>query len=74
MTEIRACDDPAHCITCSDEGIPMRVVSCDADGALAWCESETGARSEVLIGLIEHACAGDVVLVHAGTALTRVGT
>jgi hydrogenase maturation factor len=66
------CEDPNHCITCSDEGITMRVVSCDSDGMLAWCETDDGARSEVLTGLIENVRAGDAVLVHAGTALARV--
>jgi hydrogenase maturation factor len=66
------CDDPTHCITCSDEGTPMRVLSVDADGTLGWCESERGEKSEVLMGLIENALEGDTLLVHAGTALIRL--
>ena len=33
-----------HCITCSDEGVAMRVVEADADG-LARCATEDGARA-----------------------------
>jgi hypothetical protein len=62
---------PTRCITCSDEGIAMRVVSCDAAGALAWCETKN-ERIEVLTGLIENPQVGDILIVHAGTALVRV--
>jgi hydrogenase maturation factor len=50
----------------------MRVVSCESDGMLAWCETEDGARTEVLTGLIENVRVGDIVLVHAGSALARL--
>jgi len=69
-----SCDDPFHCITCSDEGVPMRVLSLDGDGAIARCEGESGVESEVLVGLIEHLQVGEVVVVHAGTALARMQT
>ena len=61
-----------HCVTCSDEGIPMRVVLVDDDRCLALCEAEDGARSSVEIALVDGAAAGDTLLVHAGTALTRL--
>ncbi len=38
-----ACRDD-HCITCSDEGVPMRVVEADTDG-VARCEREDGQRA-----------------------------
>ena len=64
------CDD-VHCITCSDEGVPMRVVRIDADRALALCEDDDGARASVEIALVDRVADGDRLLVHAGTALRR---
>jgi hydrogenase maturation factor len=68
-----SCED-AHCITCSDEGLPMRIVLVDEERCLALCEDEAGERSSVEIALIDGAAEGDTVLVHAGTALTRLAT
>lgn len=79
------CDAEGHCITCSDEAIPMRVVELLAGSGVALCEvlgegggGEAGGagggneRAEVLIGLVDGVATGDVVLVHAGAALVRV--
>jgi hydrogenase maturation factor len=63
--------DAGHCITCSDEGVPMRVVEAGAAG-IAVCEREDGQRSEVLCDLVWPVAAGDSLLVHAGTALLRL--
>ena len=63
--------DAGHCITCSDEGVEMRVVAIDEARAMALCEDGEGARSSVEIALVD-ASEGDTVLVHAGTALVRV--
>jgi hydrogenase assembly chaperone HypC/HupF len=63
-----------HCITCSDEGVPMRVTSVDADRGLALCEDEGGARSTIEIALVEPVAPGDRLLVHAGVALTGLGS
>ncbi len=60
-----ACGD-AHCITCSDEGIPMRVLAID-DG-IAVCADADGGRHEVMIDLVP-ATVGDPLLVHAGVAI-----
>jgi hydrogenase maturation factor len=65
-----SCHDD-HCITCSDEGIEMRVVRVDEERAMALCEDGDGARRSVEIALVE-ATEGDTLLVHAGTALVRV--
>ena len=62
---------PHHCITCGDDGVPMRVLLVDEARALALCEGEDGARNSVEIALVD-AAPGDTLLVHAGTALTRV--
>ena len=60
------CDD-GHCVTCSDEGVPMRVAAVRPD-ATAVCEGDTEVMTD-LVGAVEP---GDVLLVHAGVALARV--
>jgi hydrogenase assembly chaperone HypC/HupF len=64
-----SCSDPQHCITCGDDGVPMTVVRVDKDRMLALCEDDAGARSSVEIALVEPVQPGDVLLVHAGTAI-----
>ncbi len=59
-----------HCVTCSDEGAPMRVVRVDERG-LALCEDACGKRYTVEIALVD-AEPGDQVLVHAGVALVTL--
>ena len=66
------CEDPHHCITCGDDGIPMRVVAVDEDRGLALCETDGGARESVEIALVDPVAPGDALLVHAGTALTKL--
>jgi hydrogenase expression/formation protein HypC len=65
------CDDPYHCITCGDDGTPMRVVAVRDDG-LALCETDSGERATVEVLLVGEVTPGDALLVHAGTALTRL--
>ena len=60
-----------HCITCSDEGIPMKVERIDEDRGLALCSNEDGSKSTVEIALVSVE-PGDRVLVHAGVALTEL--
>ena len=66
------CDDPYHCITCGDDGVEMRVVAVDEARGLALCEAAGGARESVEIALVDAVAPGDALLVHAGTALTKV--
>jgi hydrogenase maturation factor len=66
-----SCDDAFHCVTCGDDGVPMRVVAVDEPRGLALCEDEDGARSSVEVALVA-AAPGDTLLVHAGTALARL--
>ena len=61
-----SCDE-RHCITCSDEGVPMRVLEIGGDG-VAVCEGEVEVMTE-LVGPVE---AGDELLVHAGVALAKL--
>ena len=65
-----SCTADTHCITCSDEGVPMRVVEVQQDG-IARCEAD-GAESDVMIDLVAPIAIGDNVLVHAGVALARL--
>jgi hydrogenase assembly chaperone HypC/HupF len=64
--------DADHCITCGDDGIPMVVVSLDADRQLALC-SDGAERSSVETALVEPVAPGDRLLVHAGTAIAHLG-
>ena len=57
-----------HCITCSDAGVPMRVLRVSDEGAV--CVDEDGIRHEgVAVELVEPVAAGDQILVHAGVAI-----
>ena len=60
-----------HCITCSDEGVAMRVIETTETG-VARCASENGETSEVMCDLVGAVSPGDDVLVHAGVALLRI--
>ena len=66
------CDALHHCITCGDDGVPMRVIRVDEARGLALCEDEAGARSSVEIALVAPVAPHDTLLVHAGTALTML--
>ena len=71
-----SCDEH-HCVTCSDEGIAMRVLETRDDG-IAICDDGRGldgvrsAGAEVMIDLVGPVQRGDELLVHAGVALTRL--
>lgn len=80
--------DAHHCLTCGDDGVPMRVLRIDAARGLALCEAvaadgpggaghagaeHAGAEhASVETALVEPVAPGDLLLVHAGTALTRL--
>jgi hydrogenase maturation factor len=61
-----------HCITCSDEGVAMTVLTLDDDRCLALCADAAGGRHTVETALVAPVEAGDGVLVHAGVALVRL--
>jgi hydrogenase maturation factor len=63
---------PDHCITCGDDGVPMTVVRVDLDRDLALCADQDGRRETVEVALVDPVEPGDRLLVHAGTALTRL--
>ncbi len=62
---------PNHCVTCSDEGIPMLVLAASGDG-LALCADGDGSETTVMTALVGSVAPGDGVLVHAGAALARL--
>ena len=70
MSQAHECGD--HCITCSDEGIPMQVERVDETRGLALCLAADGTKSTVEIALVEPVGPGDRLLVHAGVALTEL--
>lgn len=59
------------CITCSDSAVEVTVAELLADG-MALVDTGAGTREEVSVALVQ-AAVGDVVLVHAGEAIGRVG-
>jgi hydrogenase maturation factor len=63
--------DRFHCITCGDDGEPMRVLRIDTARELALCVDDDGEHHTVEIGLVD-AGVGTEVLVHAGVALVAV--
>ena len=67
-----SCQDPHHCITCGDDGVPERVLAIDEARGLALCERADGAHETVEILLVAPLAPGDTLLVHAGTALARL--
>jgi hydrogenase assembly chaperone HypC/HupF len=66
------CQDPHHCITCGDDGVPMRVLRIDDGRGLALCEDGDGRHESVETALVAPVAPGDTLLVHAGTALTHL--
>ena len=67
------CAGDAHCITCGDLAVEMTVVELDADGALALCVDDEGARQTVDVALLAPVCLADRILVHAGTGIAHEG-
>jgi len=63
-------DDP-HCITCSDEALPARVLQIDEHLGLAQVEVE-GQITEIDVSLIDGVEVGQTLLVHGGVALERL--
>ncbi len=58
------------CITCSDAGIPVRVISVDGDDAL--CEDAVGERARIAVELVSPVRPGEVLLTHGGVAIGKV--
>ena len=63
--------DHDGCVTCSDAGIPVRVVSVEGDDAL--CEDAAENRALIAVELVAPVQTGEVLLTHGGVAIGRVG-
>jgi hydrogenase maturation factor len=65
-------DDPSQdvCVTCSDEGRLGEVVSASENGQ-APVRTARGVET-VITTLIDPVAAGELILVHAGTAISRL--
>jgi hydrogenase maturation factor len=68
LPEPPACTDEV-CITCSDEGRLVEVIEVDGDTALVLAQ---GQRERVETALVGRRGPGDLLLVHAGTAITVI--
>jgi hydrogenase maturation factor len=55
------------CITCSDEGRPGEVVSVDGDEAVV---RTADGQERIDVSLIDSPSPGDLILVHAGFAIS----
>lgn len=60
------------CITCSDEGRPLEIISVSPDMTSALARGENGEET-VDVSLVGPVVAGEKILVHAGLAITKVG-
>ncbi len=69
-TDSPHCETQAVCVTCSDEGRLGEVVTASADG-MATVRTARGIEM-VATTLIDPVAGGDLVLVHAGTAISRM--
>ena len=67
------CDTTTSCITCGDVAIPLTVLRLDEERGLALCVDGDGRSETVETDLVAPVVPGDRVLVHAGTAIARLG-
>ena len=67
-----ACTDE-HCITCGDVAVEVLIVAADGARELATGHDETGEATEIDTMLVGPVAPGDRLLVHAGTAIARIG-
>lgn len=61
-------DAEGHCITCSDEALPAKILRVDEATGLALVEVKD-ATEEIDITLVDGVAPGDLVLVHGGVAI-----
>ena len=61
-------DTEGHCITCSDEALPVRVLRVDQESGIALVEVND-TTEEIDITLVDSVAPGDLVLVHGGVAI-----
>ncbi len=51
----------------------MSILALDLERGLALCQDDAGARHTVETALVEPVRRGEVLLVHAGTAIAHIG-
>jgi hypothetical protein len=68
--DLAPCSADGTCVTCSDEGTVAEVVTVDVTGA-ASVRTATGLE-QIDVNLVGPVGPGDLVLVHAGTAISLV--
>ena len=66
-------DSEGHCVTCSDEALPAKVLRVDQETALALVTVKD-TTEEVDITLVDDVTPGDILLVHGGVAISLVHT
>ena len=62
-------DSEGHCITCSDEALPAKILRIDEETGLALVEVKD-TTEEIDITLVDSVVPGDLVLVHGGVAIS----
>jgi hypothetical protein len=64
-------DAHGHCVTCSDEALPVSVLCIDKEARLALV-SVKDTTEEIDISLVEDVAPGDMLLAHGGVAIGRL--
>jgi hydrogenase maturation factor len=64
-------DGEGHCVTCSDEALPARVLRVDQETGLALVEVKD-TTEEIDVTLVDDIVPGDLLLVHGGVAIGHV--
>lgn len=64
-------DAEGHCVTCSDEALPAKILRVDSETGLALVEVKD-TTEEIDITLVESVAPGDMVLVHGGVAIAQL--
>ena len=64
-------DPMGHCITCSDEALPARIVQIYQEEETALVRLDNASEQEVDISLLDDVATGDRVLIHAGVAISQ---
>lgn len=60
-----------HCLTCSDEAIPVKVLHVNKGTGLALVAVDEKTE-EIDISLVEDVAAGDMLLAHGGVAIASL--
>ncbi len=65
--------EEGHCLTCSDEALPARVLGINQATGQALVALQDTEVVEVDVSLVEGVAPGDWLLVHGGVAVTCLG-